>query len=373
MLRLVLAKASPAGTCCRALQASSAAINAGKQQQQQQAGGLLFLGSTNPWLLHRAAGALLPGCQTHFQQELRFSSQPDKPRRDAGTDQPPRSPSSETSSHDSSGDSTSESMSFAGSKESSSAADLNGTRTSSSSPNKQYTGGPTGAQHKSRRWSAAMTQQQLQQQLQQQQLQQQQAQQLLQLKQKHASQADAGAVEQTPWQRQQQQAQQQLRQMQASQTADAGGAEQTPWQRQQQQQQQGGNQQQPHAHSMMQAPPGQYKIVQYSPGTSMLLSIENDDGGGYSLSKVKGPASAADLAAFGARKPQGNEQQQQGQAQGKGKPPREQLPLLLRPFARQLQHVKKALTATFLPAGYPTSVGSKYLEYTLWQVCAEGE
>lgn len=37
--------------------------------------------------------------------------------------------------------------------------------------------------------------------------------------------------------------------------------------------------------------------------------------------------------------------------------------MLLRPVKK----VKKVLQATFLPAGYPKSVGSNYLQYTLWQ------
>jgi hypothetical protein len=44
------------------------------------------------------------------------------------------------------------------------------------------------------------------------------------------------------------------------------------------------------------------------------------------------------------------------------------VPLLLRPFHPYYVRVKKMLQATFLPSGYPTSVGSNYLQYTLWQV-----
>lgn len=105
----------------------------------------------------------------------------------------------------------------------------------------------------------------------------------------------------------------------------------------------------------------QYKVVQYSRGTSLLLALSTDDGGGYVLQKTNGPASAADLAAFGRTKPA------KDGAAAAPKPVKE-VPLLLRPFQRYLERVKKVLQATFLPSGYPTSVGSNYLEYTLWQV-----
>eukprot|EP00775_Hariotina_reticulata_P009254 gene9254-9420_t len=69
--------------------------------------------------------------------------------------------------------------------------------------------------------------------------------------------------------------------------------------------------------------------------------------------KFKGAATPDQIAAFSTRKQKG--------------PPKAtsaaETSLLLRPFHR----VKKVLQATFLPAGYPTSVGSNYLQYTLWQ------
>jgi hypothetical protein len=105
----------------------------------------------------------------------------------------------------------------------------------------------------------------------------------------------------------------------------------------------------------------QYKVVQYSRGTSLLLALSVQPSGDYSLQKTKEPASAADLAAFGRTKPA------KDGAAAAAKAAKE-LPLLVRPFHPYFLRVKKMLQATFLPSGYPTSVGSNYLEYTLWQV-----
>jgi hypothetical protein len=105
----------------------------------------------------------------------------------------------------------------------------------------------------------------------------------------------------------------------------------------------------------------QYKIVQYSKGVSTLLSLSAQPSGDYSLAKTKGPASAADLAAFGRTKAP------KDGAAAAAKAAKE-VPLLLRPLHPYYLRVKKSVQATFLPSGYPTSVGSNYLQYTLWQV-----
>jgi hypothetical protein len=105
----------------------------------------------------------------------------------------------------------------------------------------------------------------------------------------------------------------------------------------------------------------QYKLVQYSKGNSLTLALAAQPDGQYTLEKTKGVASAADLAAFGRRK-----QAKDGAA--KAAKAAKEVPLLLRPFHPYYVRVKKMLQATFLPSGYPTSVGSNYLQYTLWQV-----
>lgn len=105
----------------------------------------------------------------------------------------------------------------------------------------------------------------------------------------------------------------------------------------------------------------QYKIVQYSRGNSLLLALSSEPSGEYTLAKTKGPASAADLAAFGRTKPP------KDGAAAAAKAAKE-VPLLLRPFHSYYLHIKKVFQATFLPSGYPASVGSNYLQYTLWQV-----
>lgn len=105
----------------------------------------------------------------------------------------------------------------------------------------------------------------------------------------------------------------------------------------------------------------QYKITQYSKGVSTMLSLSAQPSGDYSLVKTKGPASAADLAAFGRTKAP------KDGAAAAAKAAKE-VPLLLRPLHPYYLRVKKSVQATFLPSGYPTSVGSNYLQYTLWQV-----
>jgi hypothetical protein len=137
-------------------------------------------------------------------------------------------------------------------------------------------------------------------------------------------------------------------------------SQQPQHQLQQQQQQLAGSQKHVQQQPASQQPQG-YKIVQYSRGNSLMLSLSTEPGGEYSLTKTKGPASAADLAAFRRTKPA------KDGAAAAAKAAKE-VPLLLRPFQQYFLRVKKVLQATFLPSGYPTSVGSNYLEYTLWQV-----
>jgi len=134
-----------------------------------------------------------------------------------------------------------------------------------------------------------------------------------------------------------------------------------PWQQPSSQQQQ--QQQWQQAANYQKNPPQQqqYKIVQYSRGNSLLLALSSEPSGEYTLAKTKGPASAADLAAFGRTKPS------KDGAAAAAKAAKE-VPLLLRPFHSYYLHIKKVLQATFLPSGYPASVGSNYLQYTLWQV-----
>jgi hypothetical protein len=98
----------------------------------------------------------------------------------------------------------------------------------------------------------------------------------------------------------------------------------------------------------------QYKIIQYSKGNQTTLTVAGDTEGDYALQKFKGAATPDQIAAFSTRQQKGAQKAAASAAETS---------LLLRPFHR----VKKVLQATFLPAGYPTSVGSNYLQYTLWQ------
>jgi hypothetical protein len=359
---------------------------AGKQaHQQQQISGLQLLHSTSPWLLHQTGGCPGQLQQPRHQQQAHYSQrQPDKPgcsssggdAGDSSGNSASSSGGSRTGSKISSGSSgsgsgTTTSAPPPGQQEEGAACILNSSsrstvtaasiNTPSGSRHKLAGGGVTAAVRKDRPWTAPAYQQQQVQQLQemqaklkqQQQLQQQQQQQLGATA-SHPQQAGGSTPLQQP----------PPHDLQHAHT----GAPKLAYQ------QQKPLQSPLAAHVPSSAPPQQYKLVQYSRGNSTLLSIGQAGEGEYRLSMVKGPASAADLAALGQRKPgkelKDGQQAAPGAGPGaKGESAAQQAPWLLRPLLAQWQRVKKVMTATFLPAGYPTSVGSNYLEYTIWQVC----
>ncbi|KAF6259213.1 vitamin B6 photo-protection and homoeostasis-domain-containing protein [Scenedesmus sp. NREL 46B-D3] len=81
---------------------------------------------------------------------------------------------------------------------------------------------------------------------------------------------------------------------------------------------------------------------------------------GYTLQRTKGAASSQEFVAT--KRPSAG-------GGGSGSVP-QQAPAtspLMALLQRPLRRVRKTLQATFLPAGYPTSVGSNYMSYTLWQ------
>ncbi|WIA40997.1 hypothetical protein OEZ86_004639 [Tetradesmus obliquus] len=93
-------------------------------------------------------------------------------------------------------------------------------------------------------------------------------------------------------------------------------------------------------------------------GNQTTLLVTGDSPDGYQLQRTKGAANSAE---FVAKRPSAGDSSSSVQQQ----PPPQSLLLSL--LQRPVRRVRKTLQATFLPAGYPTSVGSNYLSYTLWQ------
>lgn len=93
---------------------------------------------------------------------------------------------------------------------------------------------------------------------------------------------------------------------------------------------------------------GQYRIVQYSKGNQTTLSVSGATADEYTLNRRKETERSPETTS--SKKPGTGATAVGAQ-------------LLLHPVKK----VKKVLQATFLAAGYPTSVGSNYLQYTLWQ------
>lgn len=95
---------------------------------------------------------------------------------------------------------------------------------------------------------------------------------------------------------------------------------------------------------------GQYRIVQYSRGNQTTLAVtgSNSTVEQYQLHHKKEP-----------------EKVQESTSSKKHSTRSASIGSQL--FLRPLKRVRKILTAFCLPSGYPSSVGSNYLQYTLWQ------
>lgn len=364
MLRLALCGLTKAhqGGCWAAWHVYATTALSGQHARVQQQGHLL-LGGQDPWQQQQWAG--LPHC---LLQQHPYSQHNDPPRKpqpkqdssstSAGTAGDSNGSSNASSASSTRGSTTQQERSRSSNGTSSASSSSEGvpggtkraaeTAASKGSSKKQYTGATTAADH-IRRSTAAVSAQQLEAPA------RQQKQQLLPQSPPNLRQLPASTTRSSSAQlpAEQQPLQELVDQPPSLQSWEQESKHYTAAQ-QQQWQSQANYQKQPPQQQ-------QYKIVQYSKGNSLTLALSAQQSGDYTLQKTKGVASAADLAAFRRTKPA------KDGAAAAAKAAKE-VPLLLRPLHPYYIGLKKSLQATFLPSGYPTSVGSNYLQYTLWQV-----